>query len=145
MKNLSQNNKAITQDAKKDITNLLSNIEQEYEKYKVKVRNIILDQNKDNMPTPTSEEKKYIINKEWYKQWKSCKSEPAKPYEFFDNIDNFILCDTTKSVLHYETDSSSSISNYILKANWEEDAEIIGESEYLKLKEIFKSTCDIEY
>ena len=143
MKNLSQNNKAITQNAKKDITNLLSNIEQEYEKYKVEVRNIILDQNKDNMPTPTSEEKKYIINKKWYEKWKRCKSEPAKPYEFFDNIDNFILCDTTKSVLHYETDSS--ISNYILKANWEENAEKIGESEYLKLKEIFKSTCDIEY
>ena len=145
MKELSSNNKAMSQDIKKDITNLLSNIEQEYEKYKESVRNSIpIDQNKDNIPTPKSEEKQYMINKKWYEQWKSCKSEPAKPYDFFDNIDNFILCDTTKPVLRYERNKSS-FSNYILKDKWENNAEIIGESEYFKLKEIFKSTCDIEY
>ena len=139
LKNKCLNNKTITNEAKTDIKNLLDKIAENYQIYQKDVISKVNDIK--NISVSNREEKKYIISKNWYNLYKSeCNK---KTYTFHENVDNFILCDTTKPVIKYESDSS--ISNYILKENWKENAVLIGESEYFALKEIFHSTCDIEF
>ena len=139
LKKINLNNKTITNEAITDLKNLLDKIAENYEIYK---KDVISKVNSD-IPniSVSNREKKYIISKKWYNLYKSERSK--KSFTFHENIDNFILCDTTKPVIKYE--SESSISNYILKENWKENSVLIGETEYFKLKEIFHSTCDIEF